>query len=58
MIVNIEKFDSRYGDGYCFGREDEDYFIKKVADSKEEYKEMKKEKKEEHDVVEEEEEER
>ena len=58
MIVKAERFDSYYGNGYCFGEEDEDYFIKKVADSKEEYKAMKKEKKEEHDVVEEEEEER
>jgi hypothetical protein len=61
MIVNAERLDSHYGSGYCFGEEDEDYFIKKVADSKEEYKTMKKEKKEKkevHDVIEEEEEER
>lgn len=58
MIVKAERLDSHYGSGYCFGEEDEDYFIKKVADSKEEYKAMKKEKKEERDVVEEEEEER
>ncbi len=49
MIANVERLDSHYGSGYCFGEEDEDYFIKKVAE------EIKKEKKE-HDVVEEEEE--
>ena len=39
MIVRVERIDSHYGYGYCLGTEDEDYFIKKVADSKEEYKE-------------------